>query len=117
MALRRVDVGHRPARALRQRPRRAARRRRAGEPGPARHRRGADMPVLDAFDLTGRTAVVTGGNRGLGRAFATALGEAGAAVALLARDTAASDAVVEDLRQRGIRAAAFRADVVRRTEV
>ena len=49
------------------------------------------MQVLDAFALTGRVAVVTGGNRGLGRAFALALGEAGASVAILARDTAKSD--------------------------
>ena len=36
------------------------------------------MSVLDTFQLSGRVAVVTGGNRGLGKAFAFALGEAGA---------------------------------------
>jgi NAD(P)-dependent dehydrogenase (short-subunit alcohol dehydrogenase family) len=35
------------------------------------------MSVRDAFDLSGRVAVVTGGNRCLGRAFAIALGEGG----------------------------------------
>jgi len=44
------------------------------------------MSVLDAFRLDGRVAVVTGGNRGLGYAFARALGEAGARVAIAARD-------------------------------
>ena len=44
------------------------------------------MSVLDAFRLDGRVAVVTGGNRGLGFAFARALGEAGAHVAIAARD-------------------------------
>jgi NAD(P)-dependent dehydrogenase (short-subunit alcohol dehydrogenase family) len=44
------------------------------------------MSVLDAFRLDGRVAVVTGGNRGLGHAFARALGEAGARVAIAARD-------------------------------
>ena len=44
------------------------------------------MSVLDAFRLDGRVAVVTGGNRGLGFAFARALGEAGARVAIAARD-------------------------------
>jgi len=34
------------------------------------------MTVLDSFSLAGQVAVVTGGNRGLGRAFAHALGEA-----------------------------------------
>jgi NAD(P)-dependent dehydrogenase (short-subunit alcohol dehydrogenase family) len=44
------------------------------------------MSALDAFRLDGRVAVVTGGNRGLGLAFARALGEAGAHVAIAARD-------------------------------
>jgi NAD(P)-dependent dehydrogenase (short-subunit alcohol dehydrogenase family) len=44
------------------------------------------VSVLDAFRLDGRVAVVTGGNRGLGYAFARALGEAGARVAIAARD-------------------------------
>jgi NAD(P)-dependent dehydrogenase (short-subunit alcohol dehydrogenase family) len=75
------------------------------------------MPVLDSFGLAGKVAVVTGGNRGLGRAFATALGEAGAKVAILARDTARTDAVVDDLRGRGIDAAGFRGDVTDRPDV
>ncbi len=43
------------------------------------------MTVLDAFDLSGRVAVVTGGNTGLGEAFARALAEVGANVFLAAR--------------------------------
>jgi NAD(P)-dependent dehydrogenase (short-subunit alcohol dehydrogenase family) len=69
------------------------------------------MTVLDTFRLDGKVAVVTGGNRGLGRAFARALGEAGAAIAIVARDAAASSVVVEELTAAGVRAAAFTADV------
>ena len=73
--------------------------------------------VLDAFGVPGRVAVVTGGNRGLGRAFAHALGEAGAAVAVLARDAAASAGVVRELADKGVRAAAFQADMTDRSAV
>ena len=46
------------------------------------------MSVLNSFRLDDRVAVITGGNRGLGEAFARALGEAGARVAIAARDDA-----------------------------
>ena len=57
--------------------------------------RGGSVTVLDAFDLTGKTAVVTGGNTGLGEAFAKALVEGGAGVALAARTRERSEAVAE----------------------
>jgi NAD(P)-dependent dehydrogenase (short-subunit alcohol dehydrogenase family) len=75
------------------------------------------MSVLDTFGLVGKVAVVTGGHRGLGRAFATALGEAGATVALLARDPSAADSALRELWDAGIRADVFAADVTRRPEV
>src|SRR5215210_2248173 len=55
------------------------------------------MTVLDLFRLDGKVAVVTGGNRGLGHAFARALGEAGARVAIAARDEARSESVAGEL--------------------
>ena len=55
------------------------------------------MSVLDRFRLDGRVAVVTGGNRGLGRAFARALTEGGARVAIAARDEDRSQAVADEL--------------------
>jgi NAD(P)-dependent dehydrogenase (short-subunit alcohol dehydrogenase family) len=55
------------------------------------------MSVLDRFRLDGRVALFTGGNRGLGRAFAGALTEAGARVAIAARDEDRSQAVAGEL--------------------
>ncbi len=53
--------------------------------------------MTGAFDLTGRTAVVTGGAGLLGRVFARALAENGAAVAVLDLDGAAAEQVAGDL--------------------
>ena len=55
------------------------------------------MTVLDSFRLDNKVAVVTGGNRGIGMALARALGEAGARVAIAARDAARSEAVAGEL--------------------
>src|SRR5215207_11319414 len=73
--------------------------------------RGGSLAVLDAFDLTGTTAVVTGGNTGLGEAFAKALVEAGAGVALAARTRERSEAVAKEISNRGGEAIAVDLDV------
>jgi NAD(P)-dependent dehydrogenase (short-subunit alcohol dehydrogenase family) len=75
------------------------------------------MSVFDAFGLAGRVAVVTGGNRGLGRAFAAALTQAGASVAIVARDSARTDDVVGELRGATASVRGFQADVRRRADV
>ena len=75
------------------------------------------MTVLDSFRLHDKVAVVTGGNRGLGRAFVHALGEAGARIAIVARDAAASAEVVKELSGKGVEAQAFGADVADRGSV
>ncbi len=63
------------------------------------------MPVLDLFRLDGRVAIVTGASSGLGVAFARALAEAGADVALGARRVERLEetkAMVEGLGRRAI---------------
>jgi NAD(P)-dependent dehydrogenase (short-subunit alcohol dehydrogenase family) len=69
------------------------------------------------INLTGRTAVITGGNRGLGEAMAKALSEAGANVALVARDTKRLELVRDSIAERGGTAAIFAADVTQENEV
>jgi 3-hydroxybutyrate dehydrogenase len=61
--------------------------------------------------LSGRTAVVTGGGKGIGAAIALAFAEAGAQVAISGRDEGALDATITKLRAKGAHAAAFVADV------
>ena len=75
------------------------------------------MAVLDAFSLAGQVSVVTGANRGIGRALATALAEAGSDVALLVRDPAGAEPVVAELTGLGVRAIAVGADVTRADQV
>lgn len=53
---------------------------------------------MNLFDLTGRTAIITGGNGGLGLAMARGLAKAGANIAIWARNPDKSDAAVTDLR-------------------
>jgi 3-oxoacyl-[acyl-carrier protein] reductase len=66
------------------------------------------------IDLTGRTAVVTGSTRGIGRAVAQALAESGARVAIVGRDAAKASAVAADV---GHEAAGFACDVADTTAV
>ena len=69
------------------------------------------MSVLDAFSLSGKVSVVTGGNRGIGRALATALAEAGSDIVLLIRDRDHAAAAVTELQELGVTALAVTADV------
>jgi NAD(P)-dependent dehydrogenase (short-subunit alcohol dehydrogenase family) len=69
------------------------------------------------IDLQGRTAVITGGSRGLGEAMAMALADAGAHIALVARDGKRLESVREAIAQRGGTSDIFTADVTREDEV
>ncbi|MBX3528674.1 MAG: SDR family oxidoreductase [Rhodoblastus sp.] len=69
------------------------------------------------FDLTGRVAIVTGGNGGLGLGMAQGLADAGADIAVVGRNETKSAAAVEDLRKRGVRAISVATDVTDKAAV
>ena len=66
--------------------------------------------VKQLFDLSGKTALVTGGSRGLGLQFAHALGEAGARVMLTSRKAGDLEEAAAELKAAGIDAHWIAAD-------
>jgi NAD(P)-dependent dehydrogenase (short-subunit alcohol dehydrogenase family) len=69
------------------------------------------MAVLDLFRLDGRRLFITGGSRGLGRAMALAIAEAGADVVLTGRSQDSLEITAEEIRTRGRKAWTIRADM------
>ena len=67
--------------------------------------------------LSGRTAVITGGSKGLGKAMAQSLGRAGAKLALVARNATELSATAKELSASGITAEPFPADVTKEADV
>lgn len=73
--------------------------------------------MKNPFDLSGRSAVVTGGSRGLGVAFTRALARAGARVLISARDAAQLEATAEALRaETGAKIATLAVDLSHREQ-
>lgn len=70
--------------------------------------------LQELFGLTGRTAVVTGGSSGIGRAMAGALGRAGALIVLVARRSEPLADTVRELTADGVRADAVPVDLADR---
>jgi 2-dehydro-3-deoxy-D-gluconate 5-dehydrogenase len=75
------------------------------------------MEISSLFDLSGRVALVVGASRGIGRAIARGLAEAGASVALCSRTQADLLEAAEEIRALGVRAEVFAADVSRVAEI
>jgi NAD(P)-dependent dehydrogenase (short-subunit alcohol dehydrogenase family) len=78
---------------------------------------GASRPVMDLFSLAGRTALVTGGARGLGQQMAFALAEAGANVAICDLLVDDGEATAGEIERLGRRARFGRVDVTKGPEI
>ena len=69
------------------------------------------LGILDSFRLEGRVALVTGASRGFGEVIASALAEAGASLALLARGERVHGVARELSAEHGVACRAWRCDV------
>ena len=67
----------------------------------------------DVFDLSGKVAIVTGGNGGIGQAIATGLARSGAALVIVARNEEKTARAVEGIRKTGSRCIGIKCDVTR----
>jgi NAD(P)-dependent dehydrogenase (short-subunit alcohol dehydrogenase family) len=75
------------------------------------------MKDMALFDLTGKKALVTGGSIGIGRGFALALAQAGADVAIVARNEIAGNSVVEEIKALGRDSLFIKCDVADKAQV
>jgi 3-oxoacyl-[acyl-carrier protein] reductase len=76
-----------------------------------------EINPLSAKPLAGRVALVTGGNRGIGKAIALRLANLGSAVAICGRDTSAIRSAATELGALGVRVHSQPADVTRASDV
>jgi len=68
---------------------------------------------MKLFDLSGRVAIVTGGNGGIGLGMAKGMAEAGAAIVVAGRDAAKNAAAVKEIQALGAAASAIAVDVLK----
>jgi NAD(P)-dependent dehydrogenase (short-subunit alcohol dehydrogenase family) len=75
------------------------------------------MNTLDLFRLDGKTAIITGGGRGLGQYFAEALSDVGVKLVLCSRKLAACEQVKQEIEAKGGKALALACDVTKLEDV
>ena len=75
------------------------------------------MTSNSLFDLTGKTAVITGGNGGIGLGCARGLAASGANIAIWARDSEKNAHAVKELKELGVSARSYQVDVTSRSEL
>jgi 2-deoxy-D-gluconate 3-dehydrogenase len=67
--------------------------------------------LIEKFSLKHKTAIVTGGNRGLGRTIALALAEAGADIVIVGRNEERNQQVVNEIAKLGTKSICFSTDL------
>ena len=73
--------------------------------------------MSDMFDLTGKVAIVTGGNGGIGRAIAIGLAQHGADIVVAARNEQKTATVVKEIEALGRRCIGVRCDVLEQDDI
>jgi 2-deoxy-D-gluconate 3-dehydrogenase len=72
---------------------------------------------MDLFDLSGRVAIVTGGNGGIGLGMALGMARAGATIVVAGRDAAKNADAVKQIEKTGVRATAIPVDVLKEDSI
>lgn len=77
----------------------------------------SELPGIKLFDLSGRSAIITGGSKGLGLAMAAGLASAGANVMLVSRNLEEGEKAAEEIsKSYRVKAVAFQADVIKENQ-
>ena len=75
------------------------------------------MSMAKLFDLTGKVALVTGGNGGLGLAMAKGLAQAGAGIVVAARDQRKTAQALSEIRALGVPAEGVTVDLTQEAQI